>query len=97
MKLMRVLLILTAVLLVATAIATSLAAHYRNLYLYNPRVQSVDRLAHYTQFDPNRSAAYSCTTQNMSAAGVGMICTSPDNNIQISCTTTTLTPKEYWC
>lgn len=97
MKKLQILVI--AVLFMTTIGATGTAFHYRNLYSQKPKIKTVthNSIIHQTEFDPNRSQAYTCTPQNASPNGVGMICTSPDRNIEVSCTTTAGEPVEYFC
>lgn len=92
--------VVTLVLLVITVFMTYKAYAYRNLYLYHPqtRVQQHNSVVtKYAEFDPNRSAAYECIPQKLTAAGVGMICSSPDRTITISCTATPGGIVEYFC
>ena len=98
----RVLFVISSLLLVACVTATGAAIYYHNLYTYNPKPSTVLKTVQhnsivYTGFNPNRSEAYSCITQQMSSSGVGMICSSPNGDIVIDCTTTPQTPTEYWC
>ena len=87
-------------LLITTTFATYKALNYRNLYLYHPQTK-VERhdsvVTKYANFDPNRSAAYDCVPQKLNAANVGMVCSSPDKTITVSCTAVPGSIVEYFC
>lgn len=82
--------------------ATEQAFYYRGLYHDNPRVRVEEHNRTntvYAKFDPNRSQAYTCTTQSVTDDHIGMVCDSPDGNISISCTVATgdTNPSHYFC
>ena len=92
----RILLFLVVVLLGISFYATDQAFYYRGKYNDSPQVKIVRQHdVIYGKFDPDRSAAYTCTTQKV-VDSVGMVCTSPDNNISINCTVGG-DPHEYFC
>jgi len=90
------LLLTLVVLLVATSLFTLDKALY---YRANPQVKVEHRNSIvYGQFDPDRSQAYTCRTQEV-INHVGMVCDSPDGNISINCTVATgdTNPSQYFC
>lgn len=99
MKRIWALLVIVVLLLGVAGVAANRAMHYRDLYMHNPRVKTVQRnsVIHDTDFDPGRAQAYKCTPQKVSSEGFGMICFSPDRNIQVSCTVAPSSPNEYFC
>lgn len=94
----RVLLILVVVLVGISLYAMEQAFYWRGLYHSDPRVrvEQRDNIV-YAKFNPNRSVAYTCTIQKVSAEGVGMVCNSPDGDVSINCTTTPGRPDQYFC
>lgn len=95
----RVLLILVAVLTTISLYAMEQAFYYRGLYHDNPKVkvEKQDNII-YARFNPNRSAAYTCTTQKV-VDNVGMVCDSPNGDISINCTVGSgdTNPSRYFC
>jgi len=97
----RVLLILVVVLVGVSLYATTEAFYYRGLYEGNPMVKvekHVSTTTVYGKFDPDRSQAYTCTTQKV-VDSVGMVCSSPDGNVSINCTVGAgdTNPSHYFC
>lgn len=98
--------VVIAILLITTIGATSIASHYRNLYLNDPQVKTktkiVERKSSVERIGldhtlPGAPPSFKCIPQPVSPEGFGMVCTSPDSNITIQCTTTKGEPVEYFC
>jgi hypothetical protein len=92
----RVLLILIVVLIGISLFATERAFYYRGIYNDNPRVK-IERQHDviYGHFDPDRSSAYTCTTQKV-VNSVGMVCESPGGDVSVNCTVAG-DPRQYFC
>lgn len=92
--------VISLLLLFTTGFTTYKALSYRDLYLYHPQTKVERRnsvITKYANFDPNRSAAYTCIPQKLDANSVGMICSSPDQTITVNCTATPGAIVEYFC
>jgi hypothetical protein len=104
-KLDRLLSIATVILTITTIVGITATVHYRNLYLQNPLVKTevktvegkIQQQVGLDHIKSGSSQAYRCVPQKISAEGYGMICTSPDRNTQIFCTTTGGESVEYFC
>lgn len=70
--------------------------HYHALYLQTPqtitKTVTHSKVVNQRYFDPNRSASYTCTP-----AGSNMICRSPDNTVEVNCTSVGLPVTDYYC
>jgi hypothetical protein len=94
----KALLVLLVALLIINLYTFTKMLDYRDR---TPAVKVQVRQSHdilYGRFNPDRSNAYTCDVQKkVSSDGVGMICTSPDDNITINCTVTSGNPSQYFC
>jgi len=83
----KALLTLVCLLVITNLFATYKAFNYRDKYRSNPLVKVEQRSSViYGKFDPDRSQAYTCILQKTIVDHVGMICSSPDQDVVINCT-----------
>lgn len=89
----KILLTIIAMLAATSLYTTDRALYYRE----HPRVKIEQHNSIiYDHFDPNRSSAYTCITQKVTKSSIGMVCGSPDGNIEIDCTVAG-DPNQYFC